>query len=113
MFLADFTCDPHFFCKSGVIVCFSGNVASKKEIYHCVNHSQKHSTGAFTPKWIAFEPIKKGQKPSAKTAKFVSSIYDDLYRKYQFLEFGIHIDACHCMQLFGLKFYKMRTCVTY
>ena len=34
-------------------------MASRKEIYHGVNHAQRHGREVFTPKLIAFEPIKK------------------------------------------------------
>ena len=41
-----------FFCTSGVSVSCSGNVASRKEIYHSVNHTQKTGREVFTPKLI-------------------------------------------------------------
>ena len=41
------------FCTSGVSVSCLGNAASRKEIYHAVNHTQKHGREVFTPKLIA------------------------------------------------------------
>ena len=51
-----------FFCTSDVSVSCLGNAASRKEIYHGVNHTQKHGREVFTPKLIAFEPIRKRTK---------------------------------------------------
>ena len=42
-----FSVRPTFFCSSGVSVCCSGNASSRKEIYHGVNHTQKHVTEVF------------------------------------------------------------------
>ena len=53
-----FQCDG-LFCTSGVSVSCSGNVASGKEIYHSVNHTQKTGREVFTPKLIT----KKDWKP--------------------------------------------------
>ena len=47
------------FCTSGVSVSCLGNAASRKEIYHAVNHTQKHGREVFTPKLIALKPIRK------------------------------------------------------
>lgn len=49
----------NFFCTTDVSASCSGNEASGKEIYHGVNHAQKHGREVFTQKSIAFEPIRK------------------------------------------------------
>ena len=49
----------NFFCTTDVSASCSGNDASGKEIYHRVNHAQKHGREVFTQKSIAFEPIRK------------------------------------------------------
>ena len=36
-------------CSSGIRTCCSGDAASRKEIYHGVNHTQEHGTEEFTP----------------------------------------------------------------
>ena len=64
VFFSDFNVSSatDFFFTSGVSVSCSGNPASKKKIYHGVNHTQKlcyYSRELFTPKLIAFEPIRK------------------------------------------------------
>ena len=61
VFFSDFSVSSatDFFFTSGVSVSCSGNAASKKGNLPGVNHTQKLCRELFTPKLIAFEPVRK------------------------------------------------------